>query len=73
VNIDGLHLRPVFRAHSNLKGQMPSLYMPKFQVLASSSELETVRRFADAHYFENVDPQGRTQPSMVDWNALYRT
>jgi hypothetical protein len=72
VTTSGLHLRPVFHARTSVKGHMPPLYMPNLQVLASSSELETVRRFTEAHFFENVGPQIRTQPSMADLTAWYQ-
>jgi hypothetical protein len=72
VTTAGLHLRPVFHARTRFKGHMTQLYMPKLQVLASGSELETVRRFTDSHFFENVGPQTQTQPSMADLTALYK-
>ena len=72
VTTDRLHLRPVFRARTSVTGHMPQLYLPKLQVLASSSELETVRRFTDSSFFENVGPQVRTPPSMADLTAMYK-
>jgi hypothetical protein len=73
VSIDGLHLRPMFHAHTNFRGHVPQLNMPNFRVLASSSELETVRQFSDTHFFDDVGHQEQTQPSMADLTALYQT
>jgi hypothetical protein len=72
VTTDGLHLRPVFHARNSLKGHIPQMYLPKVQLLATDSELETVRRFTKSHFFENVGPQTRTQPLMADLTAVYQ-
>ncbi len=71
VTTEGLHLRPVFRSRSSLTVQLPQVYLPKLRVLASSSELEAVRRFTDSSFFENINSQARTPTSMADLTTRY--
>ena len=72
VTTDRSHLRPVFRARTSFTEHMAQLYLTKLQVLDSSSELETVRRFTEYCFFEKVGPQARTPPSMDDLTAMYK-
>jgi hypothetical protein len=41
-------------------------------MLASSSEMERVRRFTDFSFFEKVGPQVLTPTSMADLTAMYK-
>jgi len=72
VSTEGLHLRPVFRSRTSLTVQPPQIYLPKLQILASSSEMEVVQQFVDSSFFEGIDSPARTPTSMADLTARYK-